>query len=235
VKTGPFKLLRGIVFAFLLTAVHSASAFYDPTLGRWASRDPIGEHSDKNLFSFVRNNPLNSFDPDGRLTISVEKEATVTKCGGWEQGEWKYVMGAQYSHDVYWVQKVTLEEQFHLDCKSAKNPVYHKYEVHYEAFKFTATSIGLWSWKDGDTHGGHGSDTFGDHTISVEAKIIKASDYPEVEQWPTDNARAAGMYTTRNPPTWWDSVTALETGSRTSTRTWACCCSKYEGPWKHTP
>jgi len=36
-------MLWGIVCAFLLTAVHSASAFCDPTIGRWASRDPIGE------------------------------------------------------------------------------------------------------------------------------------------------------------------------------------------------
>ncbi len=42
-KKGLHQMLRGIVCAFLLTAVHSASAFYDPTIGRWASRDPIGE------------------------------------------------------------------------------------------------------------------------------------------------------------------------------------------------
>jgi hypothetical protein len=80
------------------------------------------------VFSFVRNNPINSFGPDERLKISVEKEATVTMCGGWEQGKWSYLMGAQYSHEVYRVQKVTLEEQLHLDCKSARNPTCHKYE-----------------------------------------------------------------------------------------------------------
>ena len=41
--------------------------FYSPTLGRWLSRDPLGEFADPlhNLYRFVGNNPLNAVDPLG--------------------------------------------------------------------------------------------------------------------------------------------------------------------------
>jgi RHS repeat-associated protein len=40
---------------------------YEPVLGRWLSRDPIGElgPDGPNLYGYVRNDPLNRFDPFG--------------------------------------------------------------------------------------------------------------------------------------------------------------------------
>ena len=38
---------------------------YDPNLGRWLSRDPIGERGGKNLYGYIRNNPTNGTDPLG--------------------------------------------------------------------------------------------------------------------------------------------------------------------------
>ncbi len=43
-----------------------ASAMYDPYIGRFASRDPIGfEGSDCNFYCYVTNQPLGSIDPSG--------------------------------------------------------------------------------------------------------------------------------------------------------------------------
>jgi RHS repeat-associated protein len=43
---------------------------YDPSLGRWISRDPIGEKGGVNLFAYVGNNPSNAIDPLGLLTMT---------------------------------------------------------------------------------------------------------------------------------------------------------------------
>jgi RHS repeat-associated protein len=49
--------------------------YYNPSTGRWLSRDPKGERGGKNLYGFVKNCPLNKVDPKG-------KDAMVVNCGG---------------------------------------------------------------------------------------------------------------------------------------------------------
>ncbi|MBN9689750.1 MAG: RHS repeat-associated core domain-containing protein [Verrucomicrobia bacterium] len=43
--------------------------YYQPTLGRWISRDPSGEHDDDSMYSFVGNHPANAVDPNGLYQI----------------------------------------------------------------------------------------------------------------------------------------------------------------------
>ena len=43
--------------------------YYSPSLGRWISRDPIGEEGGNNLFAFCKNEGLSTIDPIGRSGI----------------------------------------------------------------------------------------------------------------------------------------------------------------------
>jgi len=45
---------------------------YDSNLGRWISRDPIGEAGGLNLYGYVSNNPISLFDPLGLAEFSCE-------------------------------------------------------------------------------------------------------------------------------------------------------------------
>jgi RHS repeat-associated protein len=46
--------------------------FYDPSLGHWPNRDPIGEQGGKNLlYRFVRNRPVNAIDARGLLEFNI--------------------------------------------------------------------------------------------------------------------------------------------------------------------
>ena len=59
------NLTRLLVLSLLLCTPQPASAFYDSSVQRWLSRDPLGETGGINLYSFVGNNPMNAFDPFG--------------------------------------------------------------------------------------------------------------------------------------------------------------------------
>jgi len=43
--------------------------FYNPSIGRWMTRDPLGETGGINLYGFVGNNVVNAIDPWGLSTI----------------------------------------------------------------------------------------------------------------------------------------------------------------------
>ncbi len=48
-----------------------AARFYDPTTGRFLSRDPIGVAGGGNIYAYAKNNPLSSVDPSGLATYVV--------------------------------------------------------------------------------------------------------------------------------------------------------------------
>ncbi len=44
---------------------HHGFRFYNPAIGKWTTRDPIGERGDINLYRAMGNNPVNWIDPEG--------------------------------------------------------------------------------------------------------------------------------------------------------------------------
>jgi RHS repeat-associated protein len=61
---------------------YSGSRSYDPTTGRWPSRDPIGERGGVNLYGFVGNDGVSRWDYLGQLPLGyLRKGQTIhTSC-----------------------------------------------------------------------------------------------------------------------------------------------------------
>jgi RHS repeat-associated protein len=53
--------------------------YYNPSTGRWLSRDPIEEKGGKNLYGFVSNDPVDKADARGKAEIKIDyKDGTST-------------------------------------------------------------------------------------------------------------------------------------------------------------
>ena len=66
---GSFHASHSVRFRFEFSDSH-----YDPVVGRWTAKDPIGFHGgDTNLYSYVGQNPLNYVDPSGLSARDVNR------------------------------------------------------------------------------------------------------------------------------------------------------------------
>jgi RHS repeat-associated protein len=52
---------------------------YDPRIGRFIQRDPIGMSDDVNLYRYVGNNPMNYNDPFGRCSSILPSDDIIKK------------------------------------------------------------------------------------------------------------------------------------------------------------
>jgi RHS repeat-associated protein len=46
--------------------------YYDPAVGRFLTRDPVSYTGGVNVYDFVKNNPVNQFDPLGLMVLPNE-------------------------------------------------------------------------------------------------------------------------------------------------------------------
>jgi len=71
---------------------------YDPAVGRWASKDPIGfGGGDTNLYAYCGNDPLNCLDPRGLWYLGVSGGATASVGFGVGAGSYEYGTYIGYS------------------------------------------------------------------------------------------------------------------------------------------
>ncbi len=64
---------------------------YDPNLGRWLSRDPMGENGGINLYQYCFNDPINLWDPSGLIappairgrTPEQNQDSLIPDYGNW--------------------------------------------------------------------------------------------------------------------------------------------------------
>src|SRR4051794_15378561 len=57
---------------------------YNPTIGRWMTRDPLQEAGGADVYAFVNNDPINNADPDG---LSPRKSVAPEVIGGARAGD----------------------------------------------------------------------------------------------------------------------------------------------------
>ena len=75
-----FTMLLGLLFATVLS--DQASALYDPGVGRFCSRDPIGYADGSHLYSFLLEDLLSSLDPRGlsRCQLNGAPRVRIPEC-----------------------------------------------------------------------------------------------------------------------------------------------------------
>jgi len=73
-----------LMLALLLNVLlgQQAQAFYNPSTGRWLSRDPIGENGGENLYAVWKNDYINKFDLFGLCPCSLASAAAAGNPAG---------------------------------------------------------------------------------------------------------------------------------------------------------
>ena len=92
-----------------LAAALLAQAFYNPSVGKWLSRDPLAEAGGLNLHGFVGNAAISKFDLLGQITVNMVNPPGFEKfdCGGFRIG-WGIHLDNNALTDGYIVQHIRL-------------------------------------------------------------------------------------------------------------------------------
>jgi RHS repeat-associated protein len=124
---------------------------YDPGLGRWLSRDPIGEDGGLNLYAFVHNDPVGRIDPlglsDERLKLPDEYKRAVGSLSAnaisgkpvtlegyinkWYSPEWSPI------HPLQWPGYLKLAFGFNKnECRFVRHPLNSNVIIDMRHFEF---------------------------------------------------------------------------------------------------
>jgi len=90
--------------------------YYSPQLGRWVSRDPIGERGGRNVYLFCLNRPISVYDKLGLLPslervllaeYDYEKRCINTECWlAWRAGVGRIPGQKAYEYCDWWLEEV---------------------------------------------------------------------------------------------------------------------------------
>jgi hypothetical protein len=98
------SIALAICLAWLLPS--ATQAFYNPTAGRWLSRDPIQEEGGIALYVYSVNEPLNGYDPIGESPLSYTSEGQSQR-DPWYRSLWiSWDSGRRFSSSAFALQWV---------------------------------------------------------------------------------------------------------------------------------
>jgi hypothetical protein len=233
--------------ASLLSVQHGFS-FYNPSAGRWLSRDLVSEDTSKALSAFANNDPIGKFDLGGLLTVST-LSVDSREC---QELAVKY--RSQLDHPAlrkgYIVIKNTNYRKLNYRCEDPDCPVtgQDNKDVFWEAMFVEAGSDldyleSIFHWSDQALFqlGGSLQPSCGYSSVSGEVRFYYkdttgnlgndlADPGPLAPGWhdraspdPQHPAPTFVPYTW-SEPRWWRNTPVEGTGTRGSHISWACGC-----------
>ncbi|HSE40053.1 MAG TPA: RHS repeat-associated core domain-containing protein, partial [Acidobacteriota bacterium] len=66
----------------------SKARYYNPTIGRFVSEDPVGYDSWINFYAYGENSPVTNTDPSGQQAAPSGHPICYTNCPGGNLGDW---------------------------------------------------------------------------------------------------------------------------------------------------
>ena len=128
--TGPMAKANPFRFSTKYTdnetdLIYYGYRYYDPSTGRWPNRDPLGERGGRNLYGFVRNNPISLFDYLGlKCTEAIGKNGQpriifdpAPPKGGWKAVSLDFEKGGSAQAQLIDTISVTWEASVVVMCK----------------------------------------------------------------------------------------------------------------------
>jgi hypothetical protein len=125
--------MRLITLAACLTWLipSTTQAFYNPSTGRWLSRDPIGEKGGPNVYASVNNRPTSSTDALGLVTFEescppgaqrVIRQALADICKRIQSLEFSCCMGHSLGSQYNWgLKRLCKTGAVTVKCESASS------------------------------------------------------------------------------------------------------------------
>ncbi|MFO0972941.1 MAG: RHS repeat-associated core domain-containing protein [Phycisphaerae bacterium] len=65
---------------------HHRARYADPAIGRWGTRDPVGNRRVSDLYEYMKGRPLGFLDPKGERVVVVAPPARSSRCRGSAMG-----------------------------------------------------------------------------------------------------------------------------------------------------
>jgi len=208
-----------------------AKAFYDPSVGRWLSRDPMQEKGNSSLFShdgpycFVGNSPVQSIDQLGLLTVTGG--AVSYDCAGWS-GYWRIT--TDQPNGVYILVSKITETEARMPC-CVYGPPYPRREVTYEATAIKEDGNHIVVDQDSQPVL---KDTYGDvRDVFGELRLFVAT--PEKAGEVLQGNKDGDMWVFDKPPSFWDSQNVGTATRHSWVDPWNCCNGAVKSVYHHDP
>lgn len=220
-------LLLGVSLA------HEARAFYNPSSGRWLSRDPISEMGGPNVYGFVRNNAIVNIDALGERLKIHNLPPTDVSCGNWKSFRAINRVEGPLMLATYIIQemKITLNV-YDFSGRTAvliKSETHHYWEAFYNDAFQPITAEDTWEFRS----------TYGQNTLGIETRVgiakifgfsitgFLGSPQNPGPWWPPADQYSSYSPSTKTKPTWWDNPNTPpidDAAVGTSLFSWSCTC-----------